>query len=251
VKAVVCTRYGPPEVLQLREVEEPAPKDNEVRAKIHATTVTSSDGFIRSGFRTLPFGYRIMGRLVVGVAKPRNPILGLALAGEVEAAGRDVARFRAGDRVYAFTKFRFGSYAEYTCLPEDGVLAPMPSNVTYEEAAAVPFGGLLALHFLRKGDIRSGQKVLIYGASGAVGTSAVQFARHFGAEVTGVCSTANVDMVRSLGAGKVMDYTKEDLVRGGERYDLILDAVGKSKSSRLKARCKKSTIPEREIRVGR
>ena len=240
MKAVVCTTYGPPEVLRLKEVEKPAPKDNEVLIRIGATAATASDGFIRSGFRTLPFVGRTTGRLVVGLTKPRKPILGLVLAGELASAGRGVTRFRAGDRVYAFTKFRFGSYAEYTCLPEGALLALMPSNVTYEEAAAVPFGGLLALHFLREGNIRSGQKVLVYGASGAVGTSAVQLARYFGAEVTGVCSTRNLELVRSLGADKVIDYTKDDSIGGGERYDLILDAVGKSKSSKLKAWCKKA-----------
>jgi NADPH:quinone reductase-like Zn-dependent oxidoreductase len=242
MKAIVCTKYGPPEVLQLKEVEKPTPRNNEVCIKIFATAVTASDCIIRGGFKVSIRSW-ILGRLLVGLTKPRKPILGLVLAGEIETVGKDVKRFQTGDRVYAFTKFRFGTYAEYTCLPEDSVVALKPSNVTYEEAAAVPFGGLLALHFLRKSQIQSGQKVLIYGASGAVGTSAVQLARHFGAEVTGVCSTTNVDLVKSLGAEAVIDYTKEDFSNTGELYDLIFDAVGKRKSSKLKLECQKALTP--------
>jgi NADPH:quinone reductase-like Zn-dependent oxidoreductase len=241
MKAIVCTRYGPPEVLQLQDIAKPNPKDAEVLIKIVATAATASDvivrGFKVSGLYRLPMG------VVVGFRKPRQPILGLVLAGEVEAVGKEVKRFHPGDQVYAFTAFRFGTYAEYTCLPESSVLALKPGNFTYEEAAAVPYGGLLALHFLRKGRIHSGQKVLIYGASGAVGTSAVQLARYFGAEVTGVCGTTNVELVKSLGAEKVIDYMKTDSTSGGERYDFIFDAVGRAKSSRLKLQCQEALSP--------
>jgi len=241
MKAIVCTKYGPPEVLQLKEVEKPTPKQNEVRVKIYATAVTASDCIIRSG--TVSPAFWIPMRLAVGLTKPRN-ILGMVLAGEIETVGKSVRQFQIADRVYAFTiaGMRFGAYAEYTCLPEDGLVAGMPSNVGYEEAAAVPYGGLLALHFLKKGNIQSGQNVLIYGASGAVGTSAVQLARHFGAKVTGVCSTTNLELVKSLGADTVIDYTKDDFTKRGERYDLIFDAVGKRKSSNLQ--CKNALAPD-------
>jgi NADPH:quinone reductase-like Zn-dependent oxidoreductase len=243
MKAAVCTRYGPPEVLQLQDVGKPIPKDGEVLVKIHATTVTSSDWLIRSGIPRAPLAMRIMMRLVVGIRRPRKSILGLVLAGEVAAAGKAVSRFRAGDRVFAFTGLRFGCYAPYACVSEKGILVPAPSNLTYEEAAAIPYGGLLALWLVRKGNMRSGQQVLIYGASGAVGTAAVQLAKHFGAEVTAVCSTTNLELARSLGADTVMDYTQEHAPSDGKLYDLVVDAVGKRKTSSLKVACSKALAP--------
>lgn len=231
MKAIVCTKYGPPEVLQLREVIKPAPKNNEVLIKIFATAVTASDCIVR-GFN-VPKMLRFPMGLALGFTKPRNPILGMVLAGEVESAGKDVTRFIQGNQVYAFHIKRFGAYAEYICLPENEVIALKPSTLSYEEAAAIPYGGMLALHFLRKGNLRSGQKILIYGASGAVGTSAVQLARSFGANVIGVCSGVNFELVKSLGAEKVLDYTKEDFTNWGEVYDFVFDAVGKRKSSKF------------------
>jgi NADPH:quinone reductase-like Zn-dependent oxidoreductase len=228
MRAVVCTRYGPPEVLQLRDLPKPKPKSNEVCIRIAATTVTASDCIVRA--LNMPLRLKLPMRAVLGFRRPRNPILGLVLAGEVESVGQDVKRFKPGNHVYAFTAFRFGAYAEYKCLPEGAVLALNPSNVTYEQAAAIPYGGLLALHFLRQADIESSKRVLVYGASGAIGTAAVQLANYYGAEVTGVSSTANLDLVKSLGAVAVIDYTKEDFTQGGARYDLVFNAVGKRKA---------------------
>lgn len=238
MKAMVCTAYGSPDVLKLTEVEKPVPKDHEVRIKIYATTVNSGDCRVR-GFRS-PFLYTIPMRLILGFRKPRQSILGVELAGEVEAAGKGVTRFKPGDKVFAFRGMRFGTYAQYICMREDGLLTLKPDHVSYEEAAAVSFGGTTALHFLRKGNIREGHRVLIYGASGAVGNLAVQLAKYYGAEVTGVCSSANVEWVQSIGADRVIDYTKEDFTQSGERYDIILDAVGKQS----KSRCKGSLAPD-------
>ena len=241
MKAVVCTRYGPPEVLQLKELPTPVPRKNEVRVCISATAVTSSDCYLR-GLRLSP-AYRIMARLAIGWKAPRQPVLGMVLSGEVDSVGPDAKSFEVGERVFGFNRHLFGTYAQYVCWPEDGLLAPRPANFTDEESAAIVYGGLLALHFLRKADVRAGQSVLVFGASGAVGTSAVQLARHLGAEVTGVCSTANVDLVASLGATTVIDYTSEDFTDRAERYDLIFDAVGKRKSAAPLRLCHRALAP--------
>lgn len=234
MKAIVCTQYGSPDVLKLKSVQKPIPKDNEILVKIYASTVTSGDTRVR-GFNCPP-KYWIPMRLMIGITKPRKPILGVEYAGEIEAAGKRVTRFQKGDKVYGLTGMKFGANAEYTCVPEAGVVALMPANASYEEAAAIPFGGTTALHYLRKGNIRPGHNVLIYGASGSVGSSTVQLAKHFGAVVDGVCSTANMEWVKSLGADSVIDYTKEHFADKEKRYDIIFDSVGKiSKSKGQKA----------------
>ena len=248
MKAVICTAYGPPEVLRISEIEKPTPKKDEVLIKINTTSVTASDCIVR-GFKLPlwnPIGL-LMG-LVLGFKKPRNPILGMVLAGEIESAGDDVKSFKTGDQVIAWTvkspfKIRLGTYAEYKCLTADSVMTIKPGNVSFEEAVAVPYGGLLALHFLKKANIKANQKVLIYGASGSIGTAAVQLAKYFRAEVTGVCSTSNLELVKSLGADYVIDYTKESVSNPKEHYDFIFDAVGKRKSSEFKKQIKNILTP--------
>jgi NADPH:quinone reductase-like Zn-dependent oxidoreductase len=225
MKAMVCIKYGKPDVLQLKEVEKPAPKEHEILVKIHATTVTSGDCRVRS-FNS-PLLLWLPMRLVLGLRKPRKPILGVELAGEVVEVGKNVTQFKKGDQLFAMTGMKFGGYAEYICLSEKGTMAIKPENITYEEAASISFGGTTALYFFRKGRIQAGHKVLIYGASGAVGTAAVQLASYYGAEVTGVCSAENSELVKSLGADHVINYKNEDFIKRKERYDLIFDAVGK------------------------
>jgi len=233
MKAIVLTKFGPPEVLQLQEVAKPAPKDDEVLIRIFATTVTAGDCQLRS--LRLPLVFRLPILIGVGLLRrirPRPFILGQEIAGEIEAVGKNVQRFSKGDQVVAWTSLGLGGYAEYTCLPEDGVLFIKPATMTYEEAAPLPVGGLEAVYFLRKGTIQSGEKVLINGAGGSIGTFAVQLAKYFGAEVTAVDSTGKLDMLRSLGADHVIDYTQEDFTKNGETYDVIFDVIGKSSFSR-------------------
>lgn len=229
MKAIICTKYGPPNVLQLHNIEKPKPKKNEVLVKIHATSVSTGDCRIR-GFNS-PLLFWIPMRIILGFRKPRKPILGVELSGEIEDIGSDVTQFKKGDPVFALTELNLGGYAEYTCVHESGLIALKPTNVTYEEAAVIPFGGTSALHFLRKGQIKKGQQVLIYGASGSVGTAAVQLAKYFGATVTAICSSSNFDLVTALGADNVIDYMKEDFTKRGDHYDIIFDAVGKYNKS--------------------
>lgn len=236
MKVCVYERYGPPEVLQLKEVEKPTPKNNEVLIKTRATTVTSGDWRVRS--LNVPTGFGLIIRLVLGVSRPKQPILGTELAGVVESVGKDVRKFKVGDQVFAFSDTAMGCHAEYKCMPEDGALALKPANLTFDEAAALSFGGMTALDFFNRAKLQRGERVLINGASGGVGTAAVQLARHFGADVTGVCSTANVELVRSLGASHVIDYTKEDFTQNGETYDVIVDTVGTAPFPRSKASLK-------------
>jgi NADPH:quinone reductase-like Zn-dependent oxidoreductase len=240
MKAIVYTEYGPPDVLQIKEVAKPIPKEDEVRIKVYATTVTTGDVNAR-GFVFVPPGLGLLARLMIGPRRPKKAILGIELAGEIDAVGQDVTLFAEGDRVFAIDGDGMGAYSEYKCMPEGGALATKPANMTYEQAASVPSGALTALYFLRdKGGIQGGQKVLVNGASGSVGTAAVQLAKAFGAEVTGVCSTTNLELVKSLGADKVIDYTKEDFTKSGETHDIILDTVSKSSFSRCKSSLKEN-----------
>ena len=245
MKAVICTKYGPPEVLQLKEVEKPIPGDDEVLIKNYATAVTASDIFIRSS--DLPLQFLIPMRLMLGLTKPRKSIIGIVLAGEIESTGKNIKRFKTGDQVYGLTGFGLGGYAEYKCMKETdsmhGCLAIKPANITYEEATVAAYGGLLAFQYMEKGNLQPGQNVLIYGASGTSGTIAIQLAKYLGVKVTAVCSTTNVDLVKSLGADAVIDYTKVDTLYPDVQYDFILDAVGKQKTSKLKEACKRALAP--------
>jgi NADPH:quinone reductase-like Zn-dependent oxidoreductase len=247
MRAIVCPRYGGPEVLELREVEQPRPNDDEVCIRIMATAVTASDIFIRGS--DIPLRFRIPMRVMLGITRPRRPIIGLVLAGEIASVGRDTTRFKPGDQVYGLTGFGLGAYAEYKCMKETdskhGCLALKPANLTYEESTVAAYGGLLALQFMERGDIQPGQRVLVYGASGTSGTTAVQYAKHLGADVTAVCSTPNAGLVQSLGADAVIDYTRIDALEPGDKYGFVLDAVGKAKTSRLKESCRAS-VPARD-----
>jgi len=232
MKAIICTKYGPPEVLQITEVEKPKIKDDEVLIKIHATTVTAGDVKLRSS--DFPYMYWLPSRLMFGLTKPKNKIPGCELAGEIVTIGKNVKNFKSGDQVFGYSGFTFGANAEYISLHEEGVLAKKPINMSFEQAAAVPVGALTALHFLRKSIIQNGQKVLIYGASGSVGTYAIQLAKYFSTEVTALCSTSNLELVRALGANEVIDYTNEDIYKSKKTYDIIFDTVGKSSFSNCK-----------------
>ncbi len=248
MKAIVYTEYGPPDVLQLKEVEKPAPKDDEILIRNHATTVNIGDIWARN-FKemtpskfTMPLPLWLPSRMYFGFTKPRINILGSEFAGEVEAVGKDVKRFRKGDQVFGYRGQKMGANAEYLCVPEEGLVAVKPANMIYEEAASVPYGALTALSLLRKAKIQRGQKVLINGASGSIGSAAVQLAKYFGAEVTGVCGTPRLEFVKKLGADKVLDYTREDFTRNGETYDLIFDILGKSSFSSCKSSLKQNGI---------
>ncbi|MFC2028924.1 NAD(P)-dependent alcohol dehydrogenase [Chloroflexota bacterium] len=245
MKAMVYTEYGPPDVLQLKEVEKPTPKDNEILVRVFASTVSSGVLWARNGTHPDSKFFTLAIRLMFGLTKPKKTILGYELSGEVKVVGKDVKLFQNSDQVFGTTTgLDAGAYAEYVCLPEawkQGVVLKKPANMTYEEAAAVPIGGMTAIYLLRTANIQMGQKILIYGASGCVGTFAVQIAKHhFGAEVTGVCSTSNLELISSLGADKVIDYTQTDFNQNGETYDVVFDAVGRISSSRGKSSLKKN-----------
>jgi len=235
MKAVMYHTYGPPEVLELKEVDKPAPGDNEVLIRIFSTAVNSADWRLRKADPWVV-------RLFFGLTKPRKPILGVAFSGEIEAVGKNVTKYTVGDEVFGSTGFHCGAYAEYTCLPEDGVFSLKPYNINHSEASTIPFGAMTALHFIRKANVGSGQSVLIYGASGAVGTAAVQLAKYFGAEVTGVCSSANIELVKAIGADRVLDYTKDDFLKNGETYDVVIETVDKLPYSDCIKRLKKNGV---------
>jgi NADPH:quinone reductase-like Zn-dependent oxidoreductase len=249
MKAIIYTTYGPPDVLQLKEVEKPLPKNNEIWVKIYATTVNYGDliarnfSHITSREFNMPAPLLLPARLAFGLRKPKKPILGSEFAGEIEAVGQDVKRFKKGDQVFGYRGQNMGAYAEYLCMPEDGTVALKPANMSYEEAATVPYGGIMALNILRKVNLQPGQKVLINGASGGIGSAAAQLAKsHFGAQVTGVCGTPRIDFVKSLGVDQVIDYTQEDFTQNGKTYDLILDILGRSSFSRCKSSLKPNGI---------
>jgi len=246
MKAIVYHEYGPADVLKLAEAAKPTPKDNEVLIKVHATSVTTGDCNLR-GFTFVPRGFGLISRLMFGYRKPKKTILGVEVAGEIEVIGKDVTRFKKGDAVFGIDGTGLGAYAEYKCMSEAGGLVLKPVNLTYAEAAAIPNGALTALTFLKKlANVQPGQKILIVGASGSVGSAAVQIAKHLGAEVTGVCSTANVELVKSLGADRVIDYTREDFAKSGQRYDIIFDTVGKTSFSK----CKNALNPQGRYLAG-
>jgi NADPH:quinone reductase-like Zn-dependent oxidoreductase len=238
MKAILCTKYGPPEVLQLQEVAQPAPKDNEVLVRVHATSINYGDltarnfKFISPQEFNMPLLFWLMAKFAFGLNEPRVKILGSEFSGEVEAVGKDVTLFKAGDPVFGYVGQDMGAYAEYLCIPENGTLAIKPANMNYEEAAVVPYGAIMALSLLKTAGLQPGQKVLINGASGGIGSAAVQIARHFGAEVTGVCGTPRLEFIKSLGAQHVIDYTREDFTQNGQTYDLIFDVLGRSSFSR-------------------
>jgi NADPH:quinone reductase-like Zn-dependent oxidoreductase len=248
MKAIVCTEYGTPDVLQLKEVAKPTPKDNEILIRVHATSVNFGDMMARN-FKAvsprefnMPLVFWLLAKISFGLNQPKISILGSEFAGEIESVGNDVKHFKNGDQVYGFSGQGFGAYAEYLCLPENGVLTIKPANMTCEEAAVVSYGAIMALNLLRKVNIQPGQKVLINGASGGIGSAAVQIAKYFGAEVTGVCGTPRLEFVKSLGADKVIDYTREDFTQNGETYDLIFDILGKGSFSRFKNSLKPNGI---------
>jgi NADPH:quinone reductase-like Zn-dependent oxidoreductase len=246
MKAVICTKYGPPEVLKIVDLPKPVPKKNEVLIKIHSTVVTASDVISRG--LLLPLGFKIMQQIVLGFGKPRNPVFGMVLSGVVEQSGRNVSRFKIGDEVFAFCIksagiMRFGTYAEYKCLPEDWVIAHKPVNMTFDESAAIVYGSVLSWYYFKTSDLKHGDDVLIYGASGSIGTAALQFAKYKGASVTAVCSRKNFELVSSLGADKTIDYTQSGAVSQLEKYNLIFDAVGKAKDSELKQKCRDALKP--------
>ncbi|PKL67157.1 MAG: NAD(P)-dependent alcohol dehydrogenase [Methanobacteriales archaeon HGW-Methanobacteriales-1] len=243
MKAILYTKYGPPEVLELKEVEKPIPNDNEVLIKVHATTVHRGDTRMRSLNIPGPSWQLLFARIFLGIRNPKKAILGMELSGKIEVVGKNVTLFKEGDEIFASTVWSgFGGYAEYKCMPEDGALTIKPINMTFEEAATIPSGGITTLGIIRMANIQNGQRVLIYGASGSVGTFAVQIAKSLGAEVTGVCSTTNLEMVKLLGADKVIDYTKEDFTQNSEKYDVIFDAVAKIPPKQTKKSLKKTGI---------
>lgn len=246
MKAVICTGYGAPEVLKLREVEKPKPKANEVCIKIQASAVTQSDIFVRGS--QLPISWKIPMRIMLGIRKPRKGIIGLVFSGEIDSVGSQVTKFSKGDQVYGCTGFKLGTYAQYKCLGvKDGIhgcIAKKPKNISHEEATAAAYGGLLALQYTDKGNIKKGDKVCIYGASGTTGTNAIQYAKFLGAHVTAVCSGRNFDLVKSLGADEVIDYTIQDSFESGTKFDFVLDAVGTAKKSKLKTASKEALKPD-------